>query len=181
MSVEFSEADRDTRTAPLPGIGYGVAWLQAFLHRGSGLRFDEQQAADISRLAERTLVGLFDVAEQTALANGRSIIMRHDLPLTKGLHARLGEAEALASEVDLKPLLCFLADAGVAAPMDSRVHDDIPRLMAALLLLAGRVIAILEPSDMSTTERLDRLLRRDPTGPTCWELERAGRVLGLTL
>jgi hypothetical protein len=179
--VELTGADRGTRTAPLPGVGYGVAWLQAFLQRGSGLVFDEQQAAGIARLAERALVGLFDVAEQTALANGRSVILRHDLPLTRGLHARLGEAEALASEVDLHPVLRFLADAGIAAPIDARVHDDIPRLMAAFLLLAGRVIAILEPSDMSTTERLDRLLRHDPTGPTRWELERAGRVLDLTL
>ncbi len=38
--------------------------------------------------------------------------------------------------------------------------------MAAQLLLAGRVIAILEPSDMSTAERLERLLRHDPTGLT---------------
>jgi hypothetical protein len=61
------------------------------------------------------------------------------------------------------------------------VRLEVPRLMAALLLLAGRVIAILEPSDMSTTERLERLLRHDPTGPTHWELERACRVLNLTV
>jgi hypothetical protein len=34
---------------------------------------------------------------------------------------------------------------------------------------------------MSTTERLERLLRHEPTGPTQWELERAARVLNLTV
>jgi hypothetical protein len=163
------------------GVGYGLAWLQAFLTRGSGLVFDAEQTAQIAGLAERSLVGLFDVAQETALANGRAIILRHDLPLTRGLRARLGEAEALAGDLALQPLLTFLADAGVPGLLDERVRLEVPRLMAALLLLAGRVIAILEPSDMSTTERLERLLRPDPTGPTHWELERASRVLNLTV
>jgi hypothetical protein len=161
------------------GVGYGLAWLQAFVTRGSGLVFDADQTAQIAGLAERSLVGLFDVAQETALANGRAIILGHDLPLTKGLGARLGEAEALAGDLALQPLLTFLADARVPGPLDDRVRLEVPRLMAALLLLAGRVIAILEPSDMGTTERLERLLRHDPTGPTHWELERACRVLNL--
>ena len=53
--------------------------------------------------------------------------------------------------------------------------------MAALLLLAARIIAILEPSDMSTEERLERLTRYLPTQPTRWELERAARILNLSV
>jgi hypothetical protein len=49
------------------------------------------------------------------------------------------------------------------------VRLEIPRLMAALLLLAGCVIRLLDRATMSTTERLDRLIRHDPTGPTPWE------------
>ena len=163
------------------GVGYGLACLQAFLTRGSGLVFYAEQTAQIAGLAEHSLVGLFDVAQETALANGRAIILRHDLPLTKGLRARLGEAVAPASDLALQPLLTFPADARVLGPLDDRVRMEVPRLMAALLLPAGRVIAILEPSDMSTIERLERLLRHDPTGPTHWGLERACRVLNLTV
>jgi Domain of unknown function (DUF1931) len=172
---------RETST-PAAGVGYGTAWLQAFLTRGSGLLFDAEQTAQVARLAERSLVSLFDVAEQTALANGRAVILRHDLPLTRGLQARLGEAEAMAADVELQPVLVFLAEAGVRGPLDERVRAEVPRLMAALLLLAGRVIAIVEPDDVTMAERLDRLLRRrQPSGPTPWELERASRVLGLTV
>ena len=179
--MHVAGAGQRSPAAPPAGVGYGVAWLQAFLQRGSGLVFDAEQAVRIAGLAERALVGLFEVAEQTALANGRAVILRHDLPLTKGLRARLGEAEALAGDLALQPLLTFLGDAGVAGPLDERVRGEIPRLMAALLLLAGRVIAIVEPADVSTTERLERLLRRTPGGPTHWELERAARVLDLTV
>jgi Domain of unknown function (DUF1931) len=168
-------------SATVPAIPYGSAWLRAFMQRGSGLAFDESQAAQIAALAERKLVDLFAVAEATAVANGRAKIQWHDLPLTKGLQHDLAEAQTLAAELELRPLLVFLADAGVPGPLDEAVRQEVPRLMAALLLLAARIIAILEPSDMSTEERLERLLRHLPTQPTHWELERATRILNLTL
>ena len=124
---------------------------------------------------------LFDVAEATAIANGRAWILRHDLPLTKGLQRQLVEAEALAAELELRPLLVFLAEAGIRGPLDELVRNEVPRLMAALLLLAARIIAIVQPADMSTEERLERLIRRLPAQPTHWELERAARILHLTL
>lgn len=169
-------------TSPtVPGVGYGSAWLRAFVQRGSGLELDERQAAQVSALAERKLVDLFDVAEATAIANGRAWILRHDLPLTKGLQRQLAEAETLAAEVELRPLLVFLAEAGIRGPLDELVRNEVPRLMAALLLLAARIIAIVQPADMSTEERLERLIRRLPAQPTHWELERAARILHLTL
>jgi len=167
--------------AHAPAVGYGSAWLRAFLQRGSGLTFDESQAAQIAALAERKLVDLFDVAQTAALSNGRTRIARHDLPLTKGLQRELAQAEALAGELELRPLLTFLADAGVPGALDELVKSELPRLMAALLLLAARIIAVLEPSDMSTEERLERLLRHLPTQPTRWELQRAARILDFTL
>ncbi|HET9489620.1 MAG TPA: hypothetical protein VFR64_07695 [Methylomirabilota bacterium] len=53
--------------------------------------------------------------------------------------------------------------------------------MATLLLLSARVIALLEPENMSPEERLERLRRCSPGRPTHWEVERAARVLDLTL
>jgi hypothetical protein len=163
------------------GLRVSSAWLEAFLYRASGLRFDEAQTLQVAALAERKLVGLFDVAKEAALANGRVRIMRHDLPITKGLRSLLGEVEPLARDLELRPLLAFLADAGVPGPVDEPVKAEMPRLMTALLLLAGRIIGLLEPETVSTVERLDRLLRPAPNQPTRWELERAARVLDMTL
>jgi hypothetical protein len=174
--------DRGGRAgARMPAVGYGAAWLQAFLNHSSGLSFDSAQATRIAALAERKLVDLFDVAEEIALANGRTHVLRHDLPLTRGLRARLGEVERLAVELEPQPLLVFLADAGVPGPLDERVRAELPRLMAAPLLLTGRIIAVLEPEAISTEERLERLLRPTPEGPTRWKVERAERVLNMTI
>jgi hypothetical protein len=54
-------------------------------------------------LPERKLVDLFDVGAETAVANGRAQILRHDLPLTKGLRRELAEAQSLAAELELRP------------------------------------------------------------------------------
>lgn len=153
MSKRDAEGSRGT--SPSAGALYGVAWLRAWLDRASGLSFDDAQAAEVGALAERKLVDLFDVAEETALANGRARILRHDLPLTKGLRASLSRMETLARDLELEPLLVFLADAGVPGPLDELVRAEIPRLMAALLVLAGRVIAVLEPENASPVERLE--------------------------
>jgi hypothetical protein len=61
------------------------------------------------------------------------------------------------------------------------VRAEIPRLMAALLLLAGRVIAVIEPENMSMLERLERLTRAAPGRPSHWEVERAAVILDMTL
>jgi hypothetical protein len=167
--------------ASVPMVGYATAWLQAFLYRASGLSFDETQTLQIAGLAERKLVDLFDVAEEAALANGRARVLRHDLPLSKGLRAFLGQVEPLARELELEPLLVFLADAGVPGPLDEMVRAEIPRLMAVLLPLAGRIIALIEPESISTLERLERLTRTVSGQPMHWELERAASILDMTL
>jgi hypothetical protein len=85
MSTPDAEGSR--AASPSAGALYGAAWLRAWLDRASGLSFDDAQAAEVGALAERKLVDLFDVAEETAPVNGRARILRHDLPLTKGLRA----------------------------------------------------------------------------------------------
>jgi len=162
-------------------VGYGTGWLIEFLERASGFVFLDDQAIRIAATAERKLIGLFEVAEATALANGRTLIFRHDLPLTRGLQARLAEAETLARDVELQPLLVFLRDAGFHGPLDPHLRQQVPQLMAMLLVLAARIIAVHDAEDMSSVERLERWLRRAPQRPTDGEVEHAARVLELTL
>jgi hypothetical protein len=159
----------------------GLAWLSRFLNRVSGLTFEEAQAEQIASLVEVRLVALFDVAEEVALANGRTAVLSQDLPLTKGMRRLVGEVEPLVREIDAQPLFQFLTHAGVPGPLDAEVRAAVPRIMGALLLLAARVIAIVDPENATTEERLDRLLTRTPGRPTRWELQRAARIMELAL
>jgi hypothetical protein len=186
--------DRTMRTSGQVGLGtapplieandattYSYSWLHDLLRRATGLDLDEPQVTAAARLAERKLLDLFDVAKEAALANGRERILRHDLPLTKGLRRALLDVEIHAKGIGGDRVLRFLVGAGVPGPIDEMVQAELPRLTAALLILTGRVIDILEPAGMDPMERLDLLTRRDRARPTEWELGRAARVLDLTL
>src|SRR5258708_11434149 len=108
--VPIIRAARDRMPAPTANgrtttaTGYGYPWLHSLLERTSGLDFDEAQLGRIEDIAERKLVDLFDVAEEAAVANGRARVLRHDLPLTKGLRIVLLEVEDIAREFQLQPL-----------------------------------------------------------------------------
>jgi Domain of unknown function (DUF1931)/BON domain len=161
-----------TRAEPaIFAAGHGYPWLHTLLQRGTGLDFDEAQLARVEDLAERKLVDLFDVAEDTAIANGRGRVLDHDLPLTKGLQIVLLEVVDIAREFALEPLLVFLADAGIRTPIDEGLRPEVPRLMAALLILIGRLVQLLESTDENVS----------PARPSARALDRVAAILDLTL
>jgi len=131
---------------PASAAGYRYAWLHDWLLRAAGLDFEASQIDRLQALAEQKLADLFDVAEETAAVNGRSRILRQDLPLTKGLQLMLLAVGVLAQEFPIEPLLLFLSDAGVRAPIDDSLNIDVPRIVAALLLIIAQGIDIVEPS-----------------------------------
>jgi hypothetical protein len=162
-------------------ISYGYGWLFDLLWRTAGLELDEEQLKRVTDVARRKLVDLFEVAKETALANGREEIRRHDLPLTKGLRRTIDETAALSRASDVDPALVFAGEARVNSGIDELVRAELPRLTIALLVLQSRIVATLEPVDMPLEERCRQVTRRDPYRPTGWEVERTGRVLDLIL
>jgi hypothetical protein len=161
-----------TRADPeMTATGYGYPWLHTLIERTTGLDCDDTQLARIEDIAEQKLVDMFDVAEEVAVANGRTRVLRQDLPLTKGMQLLLLEVVDISREFKLEPLLAFLADAGIRASFDEGLRPEIPRLMAALLIMTGRVVGVLESPDG----------RVDGTRPSSRALDRAGAILDLTL
>ena len=127
----------------------GYIWLHDLIERATGLDLDEQQVTEVTRLADRKIFDLFDVAEETAAANGRTRLLRHDLPLTIALRRSIEDASQFASGIDADAIHTFLASHGVRARADEGDQSDVPRLMAALLILSSRIIAMLEPGSLS--------------------------------
>ena len=160
-----------TAEPEVSAVGYGYPWLHTLLERATRHDFDDVEIARIEDIAEHKLVDLFDVAEDAALANGRSRVIRPDLPLTKGLQLVLLEVADIAREFELEPLLIFLADAGIRTPFDEGLRSEIPRLMAAMLIVTARLLAILESADGHP----------GATRPSAGGLDRAAAILDLTL
>jgi hypothetical protein len=162
-------------------LSHGYGWLFDLLWQATGLELDEDQLQQIADASRRKLIDLFDVAEETALANGRELIRWHDLPLTLGLRRTILETETLARQLEVDPARAFAGEARVNRAIDEIVRAGLPRLTTALLVLSSRLMATLEPIDIPPEERCRLVTRSDPNRPTTWELERAERVLDQTL
>ena len=162
-------------------IRYGYAWLYDLLRQGSGLELDEEQLEQIADVSRRKLVDLLDVAEETALANGREVIRMHDLPLTKGLRRTIQETAALSRTIEVDPAFFLSAEARVNPAIDVMVRAELPRLTAAMLVLTSRIVATFAPANVPLEDLCRLVSRTDPDRPTPWELERAERVLDLTI
>ncbi len=179
--MDWRSESRSGEAGQAATLGFDYPWLEQFLRRAGGFHFSEEQAERIVALVEDKLRDLFAVAEDTALANGRMIVMPHDLPLTKGLRATMREHEALSREIELTPALRFLAESGLTPRYDEQVKQSVPSLVGALLVLTGKIIAIVDPDNLKPEEKLALLRRTDRHQPARWEVERAARVLDLTL
>jgi hypothetical protein len=160
----------------MPAVGYGAAWLRAFLNRSSGLSFDSAQATRIAALAERKLVDLFDVAEETALADGRTHVLRHDLPLTRGCARYSARWNDWLSSWSCSRCSCSWRRRGARATRRASARgapaaDGCPAAPHRTHHRRAR----------AGGQRLERLLRPTPEGPTRWEVERAERVLNMTI
>jgi hypothetical protein len=179
--AEETSMDRVDGVELTSTVDFNLGWLHNLIARTTELDLDERQIKQVARHAERKLVDLFDVGKDSALANGRMRVFLYDLPLTKGLRRAMVDAAPYARGIEADPVFLFLADAGLEGPYDEGIRPELPRLMAALLVLSGNVISILEPNDVPPLERLDLLTRKERDRPTPWEVERAERVLDLTL
>ena len=151
------------------------------MHRATELHLGDRQVRTIASHTEQKLRDLMAVAQDTALANGRQVVFMHDLPLTKALHRGLVADQRFAHELPVSEIEAYLSDMGIVGQVDPKLRARLPGLFVSLLLLEGRVIAAIEPSNVSASERLEAGTRTDPSQPTDAELQRAARVLDLAV
>jgi hypothetical protein len=91
------------------------------------------------------------------------------------------ETALLIREFDVDPTAVFAAQVRAGHMIDEMVRAEMPRLIAALLVLAAQILVTMNPVDLTRDELMRLLARKRPNHPTAWELERAARVLDLTL
>ena len=74
-----------------------------------------------------------------------------------------------------------MRDIGILDRIEESARERLPRLFVALVILVGRLLATLTPLNVSAAERVAWLTRAEADIPTQAELERAQRILDLTL
>jgi hypothetical protein len=106
-----------------------VARFERFFREAAGLDVDK---TDLKRYREFVHAKLYDlllIGVANAKANGRDVVQRSDLPVTKGLRECVHAFRRLDEEIELQPIL----DAMAARPLlDLPVADEVDAQLAEL-------------------------------------------------
>ena len=123
-----------------------VRRFERFFRSVGGLDVDKQ---DLKRYSDFVLDKTYDmllIAQATAKANGRDVIEKVDLPVTKGLQECLHDFRKLDEEIELAPILQMMA---AVPPLDVTVSeeatDHLPEVVGGLSVALARTFKVLDP------------------------------------
>ncbi len=139
----------------------GAKRLKELLRATAGLNCDKSDVKRLLDLVSDKLYDLLLIGARNASYNGRDLIMEPDLPITKGLQESIREFRALEEEIELQPILDYLASrTRLERPLSVEVEQKLPEIAGGLILVAGRLVKILDPSVVNPdTEMWERVAR----------------------
>jgi len=120
--------------------------FERFFRRVGGLDVDKQ---DLKRYSDFVLDKTYDmlvIAQATAKANGRDVIEKVDLPVTKGLQECVHDFRKLDEDVEVAPILQRMA---AVPPLDVTVSEEamdrLPAVVGGLSVALARTFKVLDP------------------------------------
>lgn len=120
--------------------------FERFFRSAAGLDVDKE---DLKRYSDFVLDKTYDmlvIAQATAKANGRDVIEKADLPVTKGLQECVHDFRKLDEDIELAPILQRIA---AVPPLDVTVSeeaaDHLPHVVGGLSVALARTLKILDP------------------------------------
>ncbi len=129
-----------------------VARFESLFRKSASLDVDKDDLKRLGDLLGKKLYDLLVVAKATAKANGRDIVLAHDLPVTAGLRRSIHDFDELDEELALDPILERLA---VHPPLEMTYGADVdellPHLLGGLTVALARTFRILDPSLVNPT------------------------------
>ncbi len=123
-----------------------VSEFERLFRLAASIDVDKSDLKRLSELLTKKLHDLLVVAEKNAKFNGRDVIHRADLPITKGLEQTLRDFEDLDVALRLEPVLERLSK---LPPLDLEVGEDVremlPELAGALVVATAKVLREIDP------------------------------------
>ena len=124
----------------------GVAKFERFFRAAGGLHVDKNDLKRYNDFVHQKLYDLLIMAQATARANDRGIIMPFDLPVTQGLQQSIHRFAKLDVEIEVEPILQHLA---TLPPLDLLVDDEtqaqLPLVAGGLSVALAEAFKIIDP------------------------------------
>jgi len=144
----------------------GFHRLEELFRRGAGLDIKKGHAKAITDVVEDKLYDLLLMGQVTAKYNGRDIIWKYDLPITKGLEETIDEFKKLQQEISLKDVLDRLATHPPLYELEIELEKSLVDIVGGLTLVLAKTMKALKEEKRAVDHEL---------------IERAKRVMDLTL
>ena len=123
-----------------------IARFERFFRSVAGLDVDKSDLRRYSDFVNDKLYDLLLRAQAAAKANGRDVIEPHDLPITKGLQERIHEFRTLDEEIELQPILDYLA---ARPPLDLAYGEEaearLPAIAGGISVALARTFKVIDP------------------------------------
>jgi hypothetical protein len=124
-----------------------IARFERFFRVAAGLDIDKNDLKRYSDFVNQKTYDLLLQGQATAKANGRDIIEPFDLPITRGLQERMYEFRDIDEEIELKPILDYIAtqpqlDLTCSVETEARL----PEIVGGLSVALARTFKIIDPA-----------------------------------
>jgi len=125
----------------------GVAKFERFFRLAAGVDVDK---SDLKRYQDFVYDKLYDlllIGQAHAKSNGRDVLEPQDLPITKGLQERIHEFRDLDEEIELAPILEYLAARPpLVVELSAETQDRLVLIVGGLSVALAKTFKILDPS-----------------------------------
>ena len=124
----------------------GVSEFERLFREAASLDVDKNDLKRMSDFLNQKVYDMLLIAQANAKANGRDIILAHDLPVTKGLQESMHAFRKMDIALRLEPILAELAtlpmlDLGYGVD----VEEKLPEIVGTLTVSLAKTFKIIDP------------------------------------
>ena len=124
----------------------GVAKFERFFRVAAGLDVDHEDLKRYSDFVNQKIYDLLLRGQASAKANGRDIIVPHDLPIAKGLQERINEFRNIDAEIGFQPILDDLTPRPqLDLTYNIETEAQLPEIAGGLSVGLARSFKIIDP------------------------------------
>jgi hypothetical protein len=137
----------------------GFHRLEELFRKGAGLDIKKGHVKDITDIVEQKLYDLLLMGQVTASYNGRDIIYKYDLPITKGLEETIDEFKKLEQEIKVEDIVEALTHYPALVEMEIELEKELPNITGGLLLALAKVMKAIEGGRAVNHEMIEEAKR----------------------
>jgi hypothetical protein len=124
-----------------------IARFERFFRVAAGLDIDKDDLKRYSDFVNEESYHLLLRGQATAKANGRDIIEPFDLPITKGLQESMHHFRTIDEEMELQPILEYLAtQPSLDLTCSVETEAQLPGIVGGLSVALARSFKIVDPA-----------------------------------